>query len=472
MTQYDVAFQRPDYEAATVAWEKVDDVVAGQDAVKARRTGYLPMPMPKDTSDENLARYEQYLGRAVLFGATARTLQSLVGAAFRKVPALAAPDDLGYIEDDIDGSGLSIYQQSQEALREVLKLGRHALLVDYPQDQASNQAEMKAKGLRATVSSIRAEDIVNWRSEKVGAVHKLKLVVIREFAEEVTEDGFGFDQIEQYRVLRLESGYTQEVWRKNAGGWYLHMEPYEVMDGKGKPWDEIPLIFVGANNNDPSIDPSPLLSLAEKEIAHYQVSADCRHSAYMTGQAQPVFTGITTEWRDWMTEHPIYFGSSAPILLPENATAELLQTSGNTQAEREREYIDVMIKALGARLTEPGSAVKTATEAQGDLEENHSVLSLAVSNVSEAYGKCLEWMQRFMNTSGEAAYEINQEFTRQHLDAQMLAALAAWWDKGEWPKSDMRRTMRRYGLLDSEKTDEEIDSELENNPPGLTLDAE
>src|SRR5690554_3331080 len=105
-----VTFERDEYQGALYAWRVVDDVVEGQKAVKGKRTEYLPMPMPKDQSPENVARYDQYLGRAVLYGATGRTLQSLTGAAFRKVPVLESPDDLDYIEDDIDGAGLSIYQ--------------------------------------------------------------------------------------------------------------------------------------------------------------------------------------------------------------------------------------------------------------------------------------------------------------------------------------------------------------------------
>lgn len=474
MTKHDVTFQRPEYCAAQYAWQTVD-VIMSQKAIKEARTKYLPMPMPKDNSEENKARYDQYLARATLFGATLRTLQSLIGAAYRKAPVLEVPESLEYVKFDIDGCGLSIYQQSQMVVKDVLKRGRHALLVDFPRTGgATSKAAQAASHIKATTASISAHNVVNWRTRKVGAEHKLDLVVIREVAQEPTEDGFGLEEITQYRVLRLTAvtAYTQEIWRKKEDEWAIHEQPFEVLDGAGKSWDEIPLTFVGSTNNDPAIDDAPLLSMAEKEIAHYQVSADCRHSAYMTGQAQPVFTGLTEAWRDWMQGQGIYFGSSAPILLPEGATAELLQTTGNTQAEREREYTEKMINALGARLTQPGSAVKTATEAQGENEQEHSVLSLVVSNTSEAYIKCLKWIERFMNVTGDVSYIINQDFTKQTLDAPTLTAMTTLWNTGEWPRTDFRRSLRQFDLIDPEKTDEEIDEELESNPPGLNLDDE
>lgn len=119
--KHDVTFQREDYEKALYAWSLVDDVVAGQSAVKEKRTAYLPKPNPSDTSAENKERYDQYLARAVFYNATGRTLQGLVGAAFRKDPTLNTTTALDYVLTDIDGAGVSIYQQSQSVVKSVLK---------------------------------------------------------------------------------------------------------------------------------------------------------------------------------------------------------------------------------------------------------------------------------------------------------------------------------------------------------------
>ena len=124
--------------------------------------------------------------------------------------------------------------------------------------------------------------------------------------------------------------------------------------------------------------------------------------------------------------------------------------------------------AMGARLVTPGSVAKTVTEAQGDSEVEHSVLSLAVANVSEAYTKVLGWMARFNNTAAEKIdYSINQEFTEARLDANLLLAVVQLWQSGKWPEGDLFSFLRRYGLVDPEKTDEEIRDEIETNGSGL-----
>ena len=125
MKTYDVTFQREDYKSALDAWTLVDDVVAGQRAVKARGREYLPKPSPKDLSADNTQRFTDYLFRAIFYNATGRTLQGLVGAAFRKDPELNVPASLDYVKTDIDGAGVSIYQQSQSALRAALTRARN-----------------------------------------------------------------------------------------------------------------------------------------------------------------------------------------------------------------------------------------------------------------------------------------------------------------------------------------------------------
>ena len=472
----DVTFQHGDYAESIASWELVEHVCEGQSEVKEHGERYLPRPNPLDTSAENVERYKQYLARAVFYDVTGRTLQGLVGAAFRKWPVLEAPSALAYVADDIDGQGISIYQQSQETLGCVLKTGRHALLVDYPRtDAPASRADMASGLIRSTVVSLEAEQITNWRTAQIGALRKLALVVIRESHETVTADGFGTERETQYRVLRLtDAGYTQEIWRKpsSAREWALAEGPWVILDGSGRPWDEIPLTFVGAENNDSSVDRSPLYDLAELNIAHYRNSADYEDSAYLVGQAQPWMSGLSQEWRDWLQSTGIFVGSRQPILLPEGGAFGFAQSAANGLAKEAMDQKEAQMVALGARLIQPGSAIKTATEAQGDQEAEHSVLSLACSNVSEAYTKALGWMARFMAAPDTGiAYEVNQDFVEQHLDPQMLTALIQAWQAGQLPEGDLWTQLRKYGVIDPEKTDEAIREELDTQNPGLNLDA-
>jgi len=467
----DVTFQRSEYEAALYAWNLVDDVCAGQERVKSKKEAYLPKPNPTDLSEENKERYNQYLLRSVFYNATGRTKDGMIGAAYRKDPVIKAPTD--YVVDDVDGNGVGLVQQSQSALSAVLKRGRHGLLADYPQvDGPVSKADMNAGKYRANIVPINAKQVVNWRTEKIGGQHKLVLLVFSEVASEPTEDGFGIKEINQYRALKLgDEGYTQEIWRKVKETWVLH-EVHIIKDGAGNHWDEIPFTFIGSNNNDTVIDPSPLYDMAEVNIAHYRNSADYEDSIYFSGQPQPWMSGLSTEWREYLEEKGIYVGSRSPILLPEGGSFGFAQVQPNTLAKEGMDQKEDQMVALGARLIQPGTVAKTATEAQGEQETQHSVLSLACSNVSDAYEKALAWVARFMNVSGDIEFQVNQDFVEVSLDPQLLAALVSAWQSGTLPESDLWGMLKQYGVINPEKTDEKIREELDTQDVGIDLDGE
>lgn len=467
-----VTYQHDDYSENYPLWEFVDDVCEGESCVKEKGVAYLPKPNPTDTSPENAARYEQYKARAVFYNVTGRTLTGLTGAAFSQVPTLTVPPLLSYITDDIDGQGLSIYQQSQAALSELLQKGRCGLLADYPQtDAPASLADQQSGRLRSTVAMYEAESIINWRTEKVGANHVLSLVVLKECAEEVTADGFGSKEVDQYRVLRLINGaYVVEIWRKDPNetdpdkAWKIFSESLPL-NSAGRPWSKIPFTFVGSQSNSTHCDPSPLYDLATLNLAHYRNSADYEDSVYMTGQPQAWISGLTEEWRDWLQKQGIYIGARAAMLLPENGNFGIAQAQPNTLAKEAMDAKEAQMRSIGARLIMPGSAVKTATEAQQENESDHSVLSLACSNLSEAYTLVMGWMGEWMGVTGAMEYTIHVEANRFNVDGVMLGALVAANQAGKLPDSDLFRLMRKLDVIDPEKTDEQIREELDASGP-------
>ncbi|WP_047301241.1 DUF4055 domain-containing protein [Pseudomonas fluorescens] len=471
----DVTYTRPEYDAAQSRWRLVRDVCKGSETVKARGDHYLPRPNPHDESDENKARFATYLMRAVFYNATGRTKNSLVGAVFRTWPTLTVPAAIEYVAKDVDGQGISIYQQSQSVIGHILEVGRHGLLVDYPSVEpgSTSKADSAAMGIRPTIASYNAECIINWKTRKVGGQHLLSLVVLKEVVDEDTDDGFGVESKDQYRVLRLnDSGvYEQELWTTEGGQWAA-TDARTPLDGQGKPWRLIPFIFVGSENNDCSIDDSPLYDMAEINIGHYHNSADYEDSVWFSGQPQFWIAGLDEAWRDHLEENGIYVGSRAPLTLPANGSCGFAQPEPNSIVKEAMDGKKEDMVSLGARLIERGSAVKTATQADNDSAADHSILSLAVSNVSEAYSQCLMWMCEFENVAGEALLKLNQDFTQVSLDAAIMASLFNAVQAGQLPASDFWQYLRDRGVIDPEKTDDDIRGELEANPVGLGLDDE
>jgi hypothetical protein len=469
----DVTFTRDEYDSALPRWQLVNDCCDGSRAVKDKTTDYLPRPNPLDISPEADQRYKDYVRRAVFYNATGRTKKGLTGLVFRIDPELKIPGTINYVADDVDGAGVSIYQQSQQVLGAVLRTGRDGLLVDYPKTGGVvSKADMQNRSIRATITRYAAERVTNWRTEKVGGKHMLSLVVLHEWEQEVTPDGFGLKSIEQYRVLKLVDGiYTVEIYRKNNKDQWVLFEPaYQPTKSNGQKWKVIPFAFVGAENNDHNIDGAPLYDLAELNIAHYRNSAEYEDTVFMCGQVQPVVTGIDENWVKLLKEQGLKIGSRTLFPLPKDATFSYTQAEPNTLPSEAMRHKEEQMISLGAQLLTKNRQQKTATEVDSDTATNTSVLSQIAANVSEAYSLCLAWVGEFMGATGEMIYKLNQDFIEHSLDPQMLTALIGAWQSGKLPEGDLWQELRKYGLIDPKKDNETIRDELSNQNPGLNLD--
>jgi hypothetical protein len=175
-----VEFWHPEYEAKQGRWRMLDSVLAGEQAIKAGKEVYLPKNNEADNSAEAQNRYDNFLKRAVFYNVTRRTVNTLLGAVFKKEPTLTVPPSLDYVADDIDGMGVNIYQQSRNVYQDVLAKGRYGLLVDYPETDGAVSVQDQIDGVaRATVVPYEPTQIINWRTSKIGAKHVLSLVVLQ-----------------------------------------------------------------------------------------------------------------------------------------------------------------------------------------------------------------------------------------------------------------------------------------------------
>ncbi|EKY3200679.1 DUF4055 domain-containing protein [Cronobacter turicensis] len=456
MSYHDITFERPEHRAACELWTMVRDVCRGSDAIKRKGSVYLPMLDPTDKSARNRKRNEDYRARAVFYTITGNTKIGLLGMAFRKDPTFSAPEKLGYLVDNADGAGTSIYQQSQSVLENVLEAGRHGLYVDYAED-----------GERAIILSYQAENIINWRTERINGRNHLVLVVLRECVE--IPDGYGYKDLIQYRELALERGrFVCRVWRRSgetrSGPYEISSEYYPRPKGE-QYWDEIPFTFVGAQNNDETIDESPLAALAEINLGHYRNSADYEDSVFFCGQIQPWISGLDTLWRDNLEKQKVKVGSRSPLLLPKEGSFGYAQAQPNMLAKEAMDSKRDYMIALGARLIEQNGSTKTATQASGEQSASTSVLGICVSNVSEAYSRVANWCSRYMGQKQNAKYAVNQEFIARVADSGMISAIVSAWQTGALRDTDMVRVLQRLDIIDPADNPNDVIDALHNREP-------
>lgn len=414
-----------DYDKHIKTWNKLDDVCDGQEVIKSKKETYLKKPELFDSVKDpgGNKRYGEYLHRAIFPGVTGRTLASHIGLAFGKAPVFNRPDELEYLDRNADGAGRSIYQCSQRATRLINRNYRCGVYVDYPATTPSrNKAEERLKGDFPMIHIIKSGAIEDWDYIVVGNQKKLSLVKIMESYK--VRDGFDISTKERYRVLRLEDAgagsffYTVQLYEKNDKGEWIEGDVFIPTDYHGQAWEYIPFTFCGAVDNSEEISTPPLYELATMELSYYASTADVEESAFIVGQPTLCFPGITQEQADLVKEWGCGVGSRSGI----PTDAKFIQAEKNGLAyERMNDKWNQM-KELGARLIEVGSANKTATQADNDSSIQHSVLSLVVANVSEAFTNALRWCAKFALLNhdlkvDELSFTIAQDFNKPKYDA-------------------------------------------------------
>ena len=463
----DVYIFHPDYAEALPQWQLVEDSVMGQNRVKLRTTKYLPMPNPTDKSVENVERYNQYLLRAIYYNTVYRTLSGLVGVAFRKPPEIDIPQAIEYLVSNVDGSGLSLNQQAQWTLSEVLKKGRSGLLVDYPTTDGGTTAADVQRGVSAKIQAYTAESIVDWNEEDSTEGRRLNYVKIVEVEDAVDVETGTRELRKTFIVLRLIDGvYSQERTNETGTATEARIEPLQA---DGKKFDFIPFVFAGSENNTPDIDQAILYDLAVINMGHYINSADNEEASFITGQPTlAVTSSISAAEFQEMNPNGVLIGARRGHFLGESGSLSMVQADPNTLPRMLMEDKEAQMVALGAQLVSP-SANETAFSTGVKLATNTSALALVVGNVSDAYRQCLEWAMLFMSTTPatDIVYEINKDFFPPVLDPQTITAWVAGIQGGVLPQTALNNLMRSADL--TKLTDEEIAAEAENSGVGLDL---
>lgn len=455
----------PDYDLYKDVWIKTRDAVRGSVAVKDKKAQYLPVP-DAETNARGIdsVRYKQYINRAVFTNFTGRTKNALVGAAFRKEPIIELPDGLDYLTEDATGDGLSLEQLSKDELSNLLETGRTMLLVDYPTaDEGLSQEEVSILDLRASIVPYTAEAVINWKTSVIAGRTMLTLVVMSEPYLE-NSDEFNHESKTQYRVLRLDDqGYSQQLYRDN--------KPYTEMvyprKADGSTFDYIPVVFVGSQNNDPTVDDAPLSDIADVNMAHYRNSADYEESCFITGQPTLFITHSLTQeqWGEYNPEG-IKIGSRAGHVLGETGSANLLQANPNNLVMEAMNAKEQQMVAIGARIITDRGNNETAEGARIRFASENSVLGDIVGNLSAAIKTCIYWCGEYMGVvTDDCVFTINREFYDKTVDPQTIMSLVTLLDRQIVSSQDIFDRLKSGGLIDADRTLDDVRDELGDLSP-------
>jgi hypothetical protein len=462
----------PDYDAAAVEWSRARDVLAGEDAVKAGGEKYLPR-LDSQTDEE----FSAYVKRASYFNASARTSEAYLGLMFRRPPFVKLPDDgagvgraMAVFENDADMLGTTLTGYAKMVVGDVVGLGRAGSLVDW-EDEVEH---------RAYVVFYRAEQVINWRVERVNGRNVPTLIVL---AERVIaqpgpdDDGFALQLVDQMRVLKLVPGeagdvagkrdyhYQVELWQPKKTQRRGAKVEWQLVETRiplrlGKPLPLIPFVFHGPRHSRPDVDRGPLEDIVAVNLDHYRLNADFKHGLH--------FTALPTAWVSGFDKGAsLRIGSStAWVSETPGATAGFLEFTGQglTTFERAMDRDERLMAILGSRMLEDMKKVgETATAIELRQAGEYSILGNVALSLSESLTHVLRWVYWWNSTeelpddvkSEQVLMTLNTDFSTKGLASQDIQAIVGAWQAGSISQDSMFDLFRRGEVLPEGRTNAE-----------------
>jgi hypothetical protein len=458
-----VEFRHPDYLASIDFWQTARDVIAGEAAIKSAGVRYMP-----GLEGMSATEYAAYIGRSMFYNATARTVSGYLGVIFRREPVVKAPDGHGYVAQDVDmlGNGLAAYARS--VVSDVFIMGRCGTLVDWSD----------AEG-RAYFSFYRAEDIINWREERIDGRMQLALVVLREVDFVVDDDGFSARPVERYRVLRLEVGSmgqmqsVVELWAWSEDGTAMTLQSSVVPLRRGQALPNIPFIFHGPDFGSATIERSPITDLVATNLDHYRMMTDFKHGMH--------YTALPTAWvAGFDKESVLRIGSSTAWVTDQTgASAGYLEFTGDGLGtfERALDRNESLLSVLGARLLDSQTSVSESAEALSlrQAGENSVIAGLSIA-VSKSLTQALRWLVWWNDaiahpdefSAEKVLVELNRDLTVLRLTGKEIQALVLAWQSSAISQDTLLHQFERGDILPAGRSPAEELALIKGNPPPTT----
>lgn len=430
--------KHPEYERMINTWCLVRDCTKGSEAVKAKKSKYLPFLSGQDEGD-----YESYSNRAMFYEATSRTLLGLIGSVFRKAPQIetteAVKKDKNSWINRCTTNRNGIDSLARKSIKEVLIAGKVVLLVDAAKEGVTAKNPL-------WISVYAAESLINWeyKEDADGRPELSRAILEVESVEKDPTDNFKMVKVCRWKVLMLEGegqakAYKIETWRKAdsndkvpSGAATDPVDKQFYKEGEdvypnfgGRRLDFIPMVITTVEDEDQEDMKPPLEPVARVNISHFQSSADLEHGRHYTALPTPYVTGAG---KGALT---LKIGSQTAWMIgEEKAKVGMLEFTGQgLQAlENALEHKEKLMAVLGARLLEEPKRQVEASETHAIRRAGEeSVLASIARAVSIGLNKVIEFAKKWDTTIPDATIQLNTDYGMQVLDAQRLAELVKSW---------------------------------------------
>ncbi len=377
-----VESKHPAYIESTDDWRIMRDSIQGERKIKESTIAYLPptagqimdgaLKIPR--SSNGAAAYANYLARARYPDLVKTAVSTQVGVMVREPAVIKLPAQMESMRENATRKGESLQGLLRRIYEQQLSFGRIGLLVDFPQDPiTAERAELPH------LVEYNAESIINWDDERFTEFGSdvLSLVVVNEtiiVRGKDPEDVFEWVEERRFRAIVLEAVDPEfPVGVSNPLVYKTFVVVDEVVTEsvtpqfRGVTLDEIPFVFIGANDLNALPDEIPLLGLARLALHIYQSGADYYHALHVIGSDTLVISGeeIGANGDAKDEAQPTRVGTGAIIRLDTDGDAKFIGIDSNGIPEQRTALQNDLVEARehGARLLEPRKGQAESGEA-------------------------------------------------------------------------------------------------------------
>lgn len=464
--------RHPEYERMAPKWQRVRDAVMGEDAIKARKDEYLPLPpginQPWGKTDP---AYLNYLRRAPFPDIVAPTIRGMVGLMSRKEAQIDLPTGLERLREIATPDGLDLGNLMVRLRHEVLTTGRYILFVDAPED-----------GGTPFIATYAAESLINWRFDG----DRLTMAVFEEIVREPnSDDPFVDDEIKQWREAAIEGGFNDQgeptnteryvvrIWRKDRGedGKDRYQIISEVEPRARGEIDRVPAVTVGSRDLLPDPDEIPLLGVVNRALDYYRQVADYRLGLFMSSQATPYVIGATlTTDGEGGDQIPGIGPSQLWAIQEPNAEVGYLEVSGAGLGAQRQALEDTKAEIMDAAMRVLGDGRRGAEAAEAlrlRFQSQTATLSSVAQSTAEGLQAALRMLAEWEGANSEQCVVTpSTDFIHEQPDPQTLTAIADIVERGMLPDETLYQYARRVNLTDADN-----DELRQMSPQAMALDS-
>ena len=442
-----------DYDAMRPYWDLVDDISEGVQALRAKKSVYLPQfPSEKD---------ENYLYRnknSVLTDIFGDVVGTLAAKPFTKEAGLyddAPPANFQALVEDIDRSGDHLHVFAQSVFYNGISHGLDWIMVDHTALPAgATLADERRAGSRPYFVRIPAKDMLWVESAMTSQGEVFTFVKINE--SYVAEDK---TIVERIRVLsrdRLESGeygppkYT--IYESKDGA------EAEIVDEGPITLPVIPLVAFYTGRRIPGTwrFTMPMKPVAVLQIEHYQAQTNLKLAKEQTCFPMLVGQGLSPP-KDKNAE--LMVGPAGVLYAPMTADGKhgewtWMEPSTESLAflAKELSTMEGTMRELGRMPLAANSAGITNVAAQMASERSNSAAQSWVFSLKNVMERALGWCGEWMGSDYKPEVRIDTDFAIELTAATEPALLRgmAMPDSGQRPIMSMStyyNELKRRGII-------------------------